>query len=363
MALYIFFIAIALIAAAVISCWNMITKRKPTASTLEKIIASLIPIAFAVFIAVLRLHSSSHDFAIDPFVDNCYSPIAYDNAVLHILIHICSLFSLFILYFREYKLPPLLISVGLLAITLGILMNLQFLYHISSHDTSRIHLWEYGDNAGILLALYPIILTLASIHVLFKMIENKAKINYEVRYKDKWLNTMNSYLAATDDMPTLSILLAIPFLLLVVVILVLFGQDLNSLYTETATWQMSQHIHPPTVDDKHGHYLCTVAALGSANLVKPTGIGFRNNGPIIINRQLQVANAFEFMIEQISPMGHKWIRTNYDKHGLNLARRINSEIYSNLTYILMKPLEYIFLIALYTYYIDPEKIIQKQYRI
>jgi hypothetical protein len=148
-------------------------------------------------------------------------------------------------------------------------------------------------------------------------------------------------------------------------ILTLIGQDIEALtrvYTETATWKLSQHVHPPTVDDRHGHYLCTVAAHGNPKIVKPLGIGQRHGKLIMINRQLQIANAFECLIENKSPKIHKVIRTNYDKYGINLAKRINNERLSNWTYMLMKPFEWIFLAVLYSCCIQPEELIKSQYK-
>ena len=96
--------------------------------------------------------------------------------------------------------------------------------------------------------------------------------------------------------------------------------------------------------------------------MKLIGIGSRNGNLIVINRQLQIANAFEYLIENINPNIHNVVRTNYDKYGINIAKRINNEKMSNLTYIFMKPIEWMFLIALYLCFLEPEKIIKKQYK-
>ena len=42
-----------------------------------------------------------------------------------------------------------------------------------------------------------------------------------------------------------------------------------------------------------GHYLCSVAAKGHTQIVKPERFGVRNGGRIICNRQLLISNAFE----------------------------------------------------------------------
>ena len=78
--------------------------------------------------------------------------------------------------------------------------------------------------------------------------------------------------------------------------------------------------------------------------------------------QLQIANAFEGMVEQVSPAAHRLIRAYYDRYGLNLSKLVNTERLSNLTYVAMKPLEWVFLTALYAFYVKPEEVIKRQYR-
>lgn len=68
------------------------------------------------------------------------------------------------------------------------------------------------------------------------------------------------------------------------------------------------------------------------------------------------------MLQDFSPKIHGIVRSNYDKYGYNLSKNINSELGSNLTYILMKPLELIFLISLYLLETKPEQKISNKYR-
>ena len=157
----------------------------------------------------------------------------------------------------------------------------------------------------------------------------------------------------------------IPLLLVITIILILFGQDSNSLikvFTETTTWRFSQQMHPPILDHK-GHYLCTVAASGNPAIVKPLRLGKRNGNTIIVNRQLLIANAFEEMIQDFSPKLHRFIRRNYDHYGYNLSLKINTNLRSNFTYLIMKPLEWMFLFCLYLFCEKPEERIGRQYKI
>ncbi|PZP49892.1 MAG: hypothetical protein DI598_06785 [Pseudopedobacter saltans] len=160
-----------------------------------------------------------------------------------------------------------------------------------------------------------------------------------------------------------ALIFLLPIFIIITLILILFGQDANSLvkvFTDTTTWTFSQKSHPPVLTPR-GHYLCTVAAKGDPKVVKPIRLGKRHGNTIIVNRQLQIANAFEELIADYTPILHRFIRKNYDKYGYNLSLKINSKMGSNITYVLMKPLEWIFLICLYLGYQNPEQKIKKQY--
>ena len=155
----------------------------------------------------------------------------------------------------------------------------------------------------------------------------------------------------------------IPLLAVLLVILVIFGQRPDSIvkaFTETADWTFSQQIPPPP-DYSQGHYLCTVAAGGHAKLVKPQRMGLRRGDKIIVNRQLCVANAFEELIQDKLPRFHKCVRGFYDKHGYPISQHITTKLRADVVYILMKPLELIFIAVLYMFDADPESRIAMQY--
>lgn len=116
---------------------------------------------------------------------------------------------------------------------------------------------------------------------------------------------------------------------------------------------------PPATDC---HYLCTVAAQGSPRLVKPLRLGKRHGKTIIVNRQLQIANAFEDLLHKRSPRFGKFARQAYDKIGLPISHLITKPWQANLIYIVMKPFEWMFLLTLLILDSDPEKRIQRMYR-
>ena len=96
-------------------------------------------------------------------------------------------------------------------------------------------------------------------------------------------------------------------------------------------------------------------------IVKPLRLGTRRNETIIVNRQLCIANAFEELIQEKTPRFHRWIRAFYDTYGYPLSRKITTPVIADIIYILMKPLEWAFLIFLYAFDLRPEQRIARQY--
>ncbi len=164
-------------------------------------------------------------------------------------------------------------------------------------------------------------------------------------------------------LPVWGLLLALPLLGVLVLILTLFGQQPDAFiraWTDTADWTLSQKIPPPSVP-MDTHYLCTVAAGGHGKVVKPLRTGKRHGHEVIVNRQLCVANAFEQLLEERTPRFHRFVRRNYDRYGLPIARLIRTKAAADVVYILMKPAEWIFLAVLYLFDRKPENRIAVQY--
>lgn len=155
----------------------------------------------------------------------------------------------------------------------------------------------------------------------------------------------------------------IPLTGLLICICILFGQGpwgIIKAFTETSDWTYSTMISPPP-EHYTGHYLCTVAVNGHEKLVKPTRLGVRQGVKIGVNRQLCVANAFEQVIEEKTPRFHRLVRYIYDNYGYPLSKHITTKLRADIIYIVMKPLEWIFLAVLYLSDISPESRIAVQY--
>ena len=163
-------------------------------------------------------------------------------------------------------------------------------------------------------------------------------------------------LVNSTDWPFMAFVLAIPLLGICLAGLIMFGQRPDAMiqaWCQTSDWNLSQKISPQNIFVDQ-HYLCTVAAGGHRQVVKPQRLGIRHGHIVIVNRQLCIANAFEQIIQERLPRMHRIIRHFYDTYGYPLAKHIHSPYLADLIYYLMKPLEYVFLFFIYLVDLKPE---------
>ncbi len=163
------------------------------------------------------------------------------------------------------------------------------------------------------------------------------------------------------------IIICLPVILVVTAILLLFGQQPDSsirAFTETYKHGFSQWDYMCDNVQCGGHFLCSVAAQGHPNIVRPKRLGVRHGKFIICNRQLLIANAFEDIIMEQFPYLHRLIRRNYNRIGDLIHRYyywFENKYVSDTIYYLMKPLEWCFWIYLYLTDRQPENRIARQY--
>lgn len=163
--------------------------------------------------------------------------------------------------------------------------------------------------------------------------------------------------------PLAAFVLMWPLLGILIACLLLFGQAPDSLiqaWTKSSGFNLSQKVSPQNLYYDE-HYLCTAAAGGHRKVVKPQRMGIRHGHEVIVNRQLCVANAFEQVLEERTPKFHRVVRNFYDRYGFPVAKLIRSRYAADLVYILMKPLEWFFVIVLYLTDVHPEDRIAMQY--
>lgn len=256
--------------------------------------------------------------------------------------------------FRQNLSPPLLE----LLINCGLITGLGLIIAVSLHVKEKI--------IYIPLTLLPLLLLyLFQLYRSYRFFEEEKETYYFD--PEKWVvkagfRLLN--LPVWGKYPLLMIL-CLPLLLLFTGFMLLFGQKPDSLitaFTDTYGFGLSQLICTDDCPDQH--FLCTIAAKGHKEVVKPVRNGARRGYLITVNRQLLIANAFEELMEEKVPYIHKPVRIIYNKIGgnsLKLYRIIGNRWISDLIYFMMKPLEYFFWITLSLTVKKPENKIASQY--
>lgn len=263
----------------------------------------------------------------------------------------------FLIKFMGKKLSPLLKVFSMALIYLGDILCIVFLLQLSG--------FLFCEEGNIIFTIYaalvPINYLIGSVALLFEVLYYE---NWEEKiYKSSFLNSINKFAANCRHKGILAFILALPVLALCIMVLCLFGQQPDSIikaFTETSDWLLSTKISPPPVE-YDGHYLCTVSLRGHKKLVKPLRYGLRGGKRIVVNRQLCVANAFEELIAEKTPRFHRALRGFYDKYGYPISRYIKTALAADIVYLIMKPLEWIFIFTLYLFDKKPENRIARQY--
>lgn len=257
------------------------------------------------------------------------------------------------------ELPPLALVLGLAAMYAGTVESVVW----------GIQVFR-ADGLDVLLLLLPLnCLFLTARTVSHKMWEWERMLEEDPDRRERYregggvVRACNRFLSKSGRWPLAAFLLMWPLLGVVVGGLILFGQRPDAViraFTETSDWNLSRRVAPQNVHWDE-HYLCTVAAGGHERIVKPRRLGVRHGHQVIVNRQLCVANAFEQLLEERTPRLHRSVRRFYDACGFPVARLIRSRFAADVVYVLMKPLEWVFLAVLYLTDANPENRIAIQY--
>lgn len=261
--------------------------------------------------------------------------------------------------FRKSILSPIAEVLLNSFLLLGLVLNILFCIHFTTNEDGCF-LWIIGNIPVIMLLLIAL---MENQRLLKKYIESN-----EITTTNRVGKICLSVLALKPiyKFPVLTILL-LPFLVLFSLFLILFGQKPDSLiraFTDTYKHGFSQLDYICDNVNCGGHFLCSVGANGHKKIVRPVRYGERNGNKIICNRQLLVSNAFEELLQEKMPVIHKYIRRQYNKVGNSIHKHyyiFSNKIVSDVVYIFMKPLEFIFLLTLYTFDKKPENRIAAQY--
>ena len=281
------------------------------------------------------------------------------SALFYLPVIIGGVFLLIMLHSKS-KRPPLMTVIMIAVIMIAdiklILLVVQLMFPNGEGNTG---------NAYFLPPLvYALNFLLVTVRAMRKEISSQLEyLSYNKDESSGLSHTLYVLLDKSYKWVLAGFILLLPVIAVVTIVFILSGEGADGVikeFTETADWTFSQKTPPPP-EYYEGHYLCTVAAGGHRKIVKPTRFGVRRGERIIVNRQLCVANAFEELIMDKTPRFHKAVRGFYDKHGYPLCKRITTKTRADIVYLLMKPLEILFLLTLYLFDKYPERRIALQY--
>ncbi len=325
-------------------------KKKITVFVLE-----LICIAMGLLCTLLWCSASNirfSDWFDQIYVGEQHSPILTQSLPTFITLIGISVAGFVLLRLIEIKeMPPLCSVLCISAMYLGVIECILWCIQISKNDEELL---------GIIFYILPVNLIIIFARTIRDVVLQRLEVENNTLYNDKLINCI---INNAKNWPWVALILTAPLLGVIVVLLLLFGQRpdyIVKMWTETADWTFSSKI-PPESLYPDGHYLCTVAANGHKQVVKPVRTGIRHGHRIVVNRQLMVANAFEQLIEERTPRFHKVVRTVYNNIGYPISKHIKTPFIADMIYFIMKPLEWLFLIVLYLFDKRPENRIAVQY--
>ena len=308
-----------------------------------------------VLYAALMKEITGADWQVQLSNGETHTPIYSAAAPTIIVIFLLALAGYYYLSFRPMeKMPPLLIVLSMSAMYLGMTGLIVFTVQIMGREME-----------DLILLIYPICIALIIARTILRKVHAWPELPMEKRRirENAFLQRIDHLLSDSGFWPIYALLLMLPLLGILIAVLVLFGQAPDSIvkaWTETSDWALSAKEAPQNIYYDE-HYLCTVAAGGHRNVVKPIRRGVRHGHVVIVNRQLCVANAFEQLLEERTPRLHRVLRAFYDRYGFPIARLIRSKWAADFVYFLMKPLEWLFVASLYLTEVHPEDRIAVQY--
>ena len=340
--------------------YNLFSKKPYHELTVDRCTFFLGPL----FMCLLWSLWSAPDWDVPLFVSMepyLHSPLASWHLPTLLVLSGWVLLSFWLLDFCGEHLPPLPIVLCISGLEAGIVLAVFLIIQLFPNLVGGV--WAPFD--AFFMALFPFNYLLIVPRLLRKIIQKQiARLKEAPPEPDRpFIVFCYQFLSRSLGWVFAGFLLALPLLAILLGILVLFGQAPDAViraFTETSDWALSQKFSPPPIE-YDGHYLCTVAVGGHPELVKPTRYGLRHGKRIVVNRQLCVANAFEQLIMERTPRLHRAIRRFYDAHGYPLSKHLTTPLRADITYLLMKPLEWFFLLCLYTFDTEPENRIAMQY--
>jgi hypothetical protein len=249
---------------------------------------------------------------------NVHRPLAEPAVISLFILHVLSVFA----YAISRKRPQLLIPTIEILILGGLLLGIILQWLLAVH---------FGRWLAYGLALSPVALPAAS--PLFAITLFVLQVRRRLILHVKALPTLAKSTGFT--------LVLLGFYVAITALFAKRSTAVFDVFSQTCDYTFSRL--PIVIDNSPcGHYLCTVAACGHPRLVRPLRVGIRRGYPILVNRQLATANAFEELLQEKFPRIGRLARKTYDFWGLPVSKYLNARIWADLVYLAMKPAEWFF---------------------
>lgn len=297
---------------------------------------------------------------IGEYFTELHEPFYEKNVLSLCLFALAAMVCLYLLD-RGRVMPPLAAVICVSGVYGGIILGLFYISQLAVNILNDLNL---------LVAVGYLILFPVNIFIISARVIRETVLLYTAYFRENDIESKNrldgflrSSLEKAAGWVIFPLIGLIPFTGVLVCLCILCGQGpfgIIRAFTNTSDWTYSAMISPPPVEYE-GHYLCTVAVNGHERVVKPLRLGVRHGVVIGVNRQLCAANAFEQLIEDKAPRLHRLVRHIYDKYGYPVSKHITTRLRADIVYILMKPLEWLFVAVLYLFDRDPESRIAVQY--
>ena len=297
---------------------------------------------------------------IGEYFTELHEPFYEKNVLSLCLFALAAMVCLYLLD-RGRVMPPLAAVICVSGVYGGIILGLFYISQLAVNILNDLNL---------LVAVGYLILFPVNIFIISARVIRETVLLYTAYFRENDIESKNrldgflrSSLEKAAGWVIFPLIGLIPFTGVLVCLCILCGQGpfgIIRAFTNTSDWTYSAMISPPLVEYE-GHYLCTVAVNGHERVVKPLRLGVRHGVVIGVNRQLCAANAFEQLIEDKAPRLHRLVRHIYDKYGYPVSKHITTRLRADIVYILMKPLEWLFVAVLYLFDRDPESRIAVQY--
>ena len=363
--MYIIFVLICGIFPFVVTAENIICLVRKDTPQKKKHKWTLITLVAGTLLsaAVLSAISSfrwDEPVVIGEYFTELHEPFYEKNVLSLCLFALAEMVCLYLLD-RGRVMPPLAAVICVSGVYGGIILGLFYISQLAVNILNDLNL---------LVAVGYLILFPVNIFIISARVIRETVLLYTTYFRENDIeskNRLDSFLRSSLEKAAGWVIFPlvglIPFTGVLVCLCILCGQGpfgIIRAFTNTSDWTYSTMISPPPVEYE-GHYLCTVAVNGHERVVKPLRLGVRHGVVIGVNRQLCAANAFEQLIEDKAPRLHRLVRHIYDKYGYPVSKHITTRLRADIVYILMKPLEWLFVAVLYLFDRDPESRIAVQY--